>query len=85
MFRSNKHIYVQVIDDSKRHTVVATNSLQLDMKMAKHELAYEVGKLLARRAKKANVEKVVLDCERYKYHGRVKQLAEGVREGGLVF
>lgn len=90
VFRSNKHIYVQLIDDSKRHTLVAANSLQLETTKQKNnktkkQMAQQVGKLLARRAKKANVEKVILGSERYKYNGRVKQLAEGVKEGGVVF
>lgn len=86
VFRSNKNIYAQMIDDRKKHTLVAANSLQLDKKnKTKQDLAREVGELLARRAKKASVKKVVFDRGRYKYHGRVKQLAEKAREGGLDF
>ena len=86
VFRSNKHIYAQLIDDSKMETLVAVSSLQLERKdKTKQELAREVGKLLARKAKKVNISKVVFDRNIYKYHGRVKQLAEGAREGGLDF
>ena len=89
VFRSGKQIYAQVIDDIKGVTVAAASTLEGDLKEklkkggANTEAASEVGKLVAERAKKAGVEKVVFDRGRYVYHGRVKALADGAREGGL--
>lgn len=90
IFRSGKQIYAQVIDDIKGVTVAAASTLDADLKEklksgANVEAAGEVGKLVAERAKKAGVEKVVFDRGRFRYHGRVKALAEGAREGGLQF
>lgn len=91
VFRSGKQIYAQIIDDVKGVTVAAASTLEGDLKEklkkggANTEAATEVGKLVAARAKKAGVEKVVFDRGRYIYHGRVKALAEGAREGGLQF
>lgn len=91
VFRSGKQIYAQVIDDLKGVTVAAASTLEGDLKEklkkggANVEAATEVGKLVAERAKKAGVEKVVFDRGRYVYHGRVKALADGAREGGLQF
>jgi len=113
VFRSNKYIYSQIIDDAKRETLVAASNkdLMTDEKGAalktqnktegtensvsseklsvlsgsKTERAKLVGKLLARRALKKGIKKVVFDRAGYKYHGRVKALAEGAREGGLKF
>lgn len=90
VFRSGKQIYAQVIDDIKGVTLAAASTLDADLKEklksgANVEAATEVGKLVAQRAKKAGVEKVVFDRGRFVYHGRVKALAEGAREGGLSF
>lgn len=91
VFRSGKQIYAQVIDDLNGVTVAAASTVEGDLKEklknggANTEAAAEVGKLIAARAKKAGVEKVVFDRGRYIYHGRVKALAEGAREGGLQF
>jgi large subunit ribosomal protein L18 len=90
VFRSSKQIYAQVIDDSKGETIAAASSLEKDMREALKtganvEAARTVGKHLAERAKKAGVDKVVFDRGGYMYHGRVKALAEGAREGGLDF
>lgn len=91
VFRSGRQIYAQVIDDLNGVTVAAASTLEGDLKEklkkggANTEAATEVGKLVAERAKKAGVEKVVFDRGRYIYHGRVKALAEGAREGGLKF
>jgi len=91
VFRSGKQIYAQVIDDLKGVTLAAASTLEADLKEklkkggANTDAATEVGKLVASRAKKAGVEKVVFDRGRYIYHGRVKALAEGAREGGLSF
>ena len=88
--RSSKHIYAQIIDDVKGHTVAAASSLEKSMKTslktgADKAAATAVGKLLAERAVKAGVESVVFDRGGFRYHGRVKALAEGAREGGLKF
>ena len=89
VFKSAKHFYAQVIDDSKGHTLVAMSSLDKglnseDLK-GKCALAKQVGKLLAEKAKSAGISKVVLDRGGYIYHGRIKAFSDGAREGGLVF
>ncbi|WP_309086513.1 50S ribosomal protein L18 [Chelativorans sp.] len=88
--RSSKHIYAQLIDDVKGHTVAAASTLDKELKGklktgADTEAAGAVGKLIAERAKKAGVDKVVFDRGAYLYHGRVKALADAAREGGLEF
>jgi large subunit ribosomal protein L18 len=88
VFRSAKHIYAQLIDDEKNKTLVSASDLELKRsmkKLKKVEKAKEVGKLIAKKAKDLKIEKVVFDRGGYKYHGRVKALAEGAREGGLKF
>lgn len=86
--RTSMHIYAQIIDDAKGHTVAAASTLEKDAKGksgANIDAASAVGKLLAERAKKAGVKDVVFDRGPYIYHGRVKALAEAAREGGLNF
>jgi len=88
--RTSKHIYVQVIDDAKGHTLAAASTLEKDFKAsaktgADTAAAAAVGKLIAERAVKAGVKEVVFDRGPYIYHGRVKALAEAAREGGLSF
>lgn len=83
VFRSNKQIYAQVINDLTGTTLASASSLGLE-KMPKQEQATKVGELIAEKAKAA-VEAVVFDRNGYLYHGRVKQLAEGARNGGLKF
>ncbi|UCH25283.1 MAG: 50S ribosomal protein L18 [Trueperaceae bacterium] len=85
VFRSAKHIYAQVVDDNAGRTVVEANSKSLAPKGSKVEQAHSVGKALAERAGTAGVGRVVFDRGAYRYHGRVKALAEGAREGGLDF
>ncbi len=88
VFRSNKEIYAQIIDDKSGVTLVTANSLQkeIDKKGKTNiDIATEVGKLLAKNAKEANVTSVIFDRSGYLYHGRVKALADGAREGGLQF
>ena len=87
VFRSNKGIYGQLVDDLEGRTLAAAGwqDLKKSFKGSKTEQAAEVGKLLAANAKKAGVEEVVFDRGGYLYHGRVKALAEGAREGGLKF
>jgi large subunit ribosomal protein L18 len=87
VFRSNKGISAQLVDDLEGKTLVAASWLQLakSFKGNKTEQASEVGKLLAAGAKSAGIERVVFDRAGYLYHGRVKALADGAREGGLRF
>ena len=86
--RSGLHIYAQVIDDAKGVTLAAASSLDADLKLkngSNKDAASKVGKLVAERAKKAGVKQVQFDRGSYLYHGRVKAVAEGAREGGLEF
>ena len=88
--RSSKHIYAQIIDDAKGHTLAAASTIDGDLKGglktgADSAAAAAVGKLIAERAVKAGVKEVVFDRGAYIYHGRVKALAEAAREGGLSF
>jgi large subunit ribosomal protein L18 len=84
--RSNKRIYAQLIDDERGHTVAAAGSHESSLRgLAKGEAAGRVGTLLAERAVQVGVGRVVFDRGGYKYHGRVKALADGAREGGLDF
>ena len=88
--RSSKHIYAQVIDDVKGHTLAAASSMEKDVKGtlktgADKAAAKAIGKLVAERAVKAGVTNVVFDRGAYLYHGRVQSLAEGAREAGLKF
>ena len=90
VYRSSKHIYAQVIDDVKGHTVAAASTLDTDVKGqiktgADTSAASVVGKLLAERAKAAGITEVVFDRGPYLFHGRVKALADAAREGGLSF
>jgi len=87
VFRSNKQIYAQLIDDLAGVTLASASSCSKDLTASgtKSDIAKEVGKLLATKAKEAGIEKVVFDRNGYLYHGRIKSLAEGAREGGLKF
>lgn len=85
VFRASKHIYAQLIDDDKGRTLAAASDLLLKKKGTKMEKAQLVGEDLARRARKLKIKKVVFDRGGYKYHGRVRAVAEGAREGGLEF
>jgi large subunit ribosomal protein L18 len=87
VFRSNRGIDAQLIDDASGRTVAAAGWLQIkkSFKGSKTEQAAEVGKVLAENAKRAGVEEAVFDRAGYLYHGRVKALADGAREGGLRF
>ena len=87
IFRSNKYIYAQLINDLTGHTLATANSKEAavaDMDLSKIDAAKEVGKLVAARASDKGVENAVFDRSGYLYHGRVKALAEGAREGGLT-
>jgi large subunit ribosomal protein L18 len=86
VFRSNKQIYVQLVDDKTGRTLVAASSREEEIaaqKVTKIEQAALVGKLIANKAKEAGIEEVVFDRNGYLYHGRVKSLADAAREGGL--
>ncbi len=86
VFRSNRAIWAQVIDDASGRTLASADSKQLAEKgLAKKDQATKVGALVAERAKAAGIERVVFDRGSYLYHGRVKALADGAREGGLDF
>ena len=86
VFRSEKNIYAQIIDDEKGVTLVSASSLELkETYGGNKEAAKEVGKLVAQKATEAGITEVVFDRGGYIYHGRVAELAEGAREGGLKF
>jgi len=86
VYRSNRGVFAQLIDDSKGQTLAAVNWIEPDLrKLTASAQATRAGELLAERAKAAGVETCVFDRGGYQYHGRVKALAEGAREGGLVF
>lgn len=96
VFRSNKHIYAQIIDDNSGKTLFSANDFELkketisalkkEKKMTtKNVVSYCVGKLIAQKAKDLKNKKIVFDRAGYKYHGRIKALADGAREGGLEF
>jgi len=90
VFRTLNHVYAQIIDDTEGNTLVAASSLESRVReqrngKPKAEVSKLVGALLAQRAKQKRITAVVFDRGGYKYHGRVKALAEGAHEGGLVF
>lgn len=86
VFRSNKYIYGQLIDDEKGKTIIQLNDKDLKLKVkGKIAKAKTLGKAIAEKAKEKKVGKVVFDRAGYKYHGRVKAVADGAREGGLSF
>jgi large subunit ribosomal protein L18 len=88
VFRSNTHIYAQVIDDGSGKTLAAASTVEKELrgsKQTKTEEAAVVGRLIAERAKTAGVERVVFDRAGFRYHGRIKSLADAAREAGLEF
>ena len=88
VFRSNKNIFAQIIDDEKGVTLVSASSIDKELKLTNGgnlEAATKVGELIAKRAKKAKISKVVFDRGGYLYHGRVEALANAARENGLEF
>ena len=85
VFRSNRGIFVQLIDDDAGHTLAAVNWTEPELReLPRMEQAKRAGELLAQRAKDAGAETVIFDRGGYRYHGRVKAFADGVREGGLT-
>lgn len=88
VFRSNKNIFAQIIDDEANKTLVSASSIDKELKLENGgniEAATKVGELIAKRAKKAKISKVVFDRGGYQYHGRVEALAEAARSNGLEF
>lgn len=86
VFRSQKHIYAQLIDDEEGRVLVSASDLNLKLKdKKKSDLAKEVGNSLAQKAIAKGIKKIVFDRRGYKYHGRIKSLAEASKEGGLNF
>lgn len=88
VYRSNKHIYAQLIDDEAGHTVISASTNEKDASLdhtSNIEAAKYVGEQIAKRAKDAGIETIVFDRSGYKYHGRVKALADAAREAGLQF
>lgn len=90
VFRSLQHIYAQVIDDASGHTLVSASTLDTKLResiaeLEVHEQAKAIGRAIAERAKAAGIEQVVFDRAGYVYHGRIKAVADGSREGGLIF
>jgi len=86
VFRSLKHLYVQLIDDQKGTTLASAKDVEVKGEVGKRiDIAFKVGELIAAKAKKLNITEVVFDKSSFKYHGRVKAVAEGARKGGLKF
>jgi large subunit ribosomal protein L18 len=85
IYRSNRHMYAQLINDLDGQTVVSASSLELDGDLDKTGQAREVGRMIAERAKEQGIEKVVFDRNGYIYHGRVAAVADGARDAGLDF
>ena len=85
VFRSNKQIYAQLIDDVAGNTIVAASSMGLDKQGTKSEIAAQVGENVAKKAIAAGIDTVVFDRNGFLFHGRVKALADGARKGGLKF
>ena len=85
VFRSNKQIYVQLIDDLSGKTLAASSSLGITEKLPTKEQAAKVGELIAKKAQEAGITTVVFDRNGYLYHGRVKEVADAARNGGLKF
>ncbi len=85
VFRSNQHIYAQLIDDIAGKTLISIDDLKLKTKGTKKDVSLAVGKELGQKAKEAGIERIVFDRGGYKYHGRVAAVATGAREAGLKF
>ncbi|MGX7591927.1 50S ribosomal protein L18 [Candidatus Karelsulcia muelleri] len=86
VFRSNKHIYVQIIDDVNHHTLLSSSSKKTsNLKITKTKMARKIGMILGEKAKQIGIYKLVFDRNGYLYHGRIKALAEGLRQTGLIF
>ena len=85
LYRSNKQIYAQIVDDISGKTLASASSLKIEDKLPKKEIAAKVGELIAQNAKEAGIETISFDRNGYLYHGRVRELANGARKAGLKF
>ena len=85
VFKSGKHIYAQLIDDSKQVTLLSADSLKIKDKIQATEIAKKIGEMIAVKAKEKKIKKVVFDRAGFIYHGRIKALADSARSGGLKF
>jgi len=85
VFRSSKGMYLQLIDDDKGKTIISAHSKEIKKKDKKAVVSFELGKLIAKKAIEKKIKIIVFDRSGYKYHGRVKAVADGAREGGLKF
>ena len=85
VYRSNKQIYAQIIDDIDGNTLASASSMKIEDKLPKKEIAAKVGELISQKAKEVGIEKVSFDRNGYLYHGRVKELANAARKAGLKF
>lgn len=85
VFKSNTGMYLQLINDNKGITLVSVNAKEVGKKSVKTNLSFEMGKLLAKKASEKNIKQIVFDRAGGKFHGRVKAVADGAREGGLEF
>jgi large subunit ribosomal protein L18 len=85
VFRSNKGMYLQLVDDAKGNTLASVHSKEIKKKDKKISISFEMGKLIAKKALDKKIKQAVFDRGGYKYHGRVKAAADGAREGGLEF
>ncbi len=85
VFKSNTGMYLQIIDDTRSKTLLAAHSKEVKAKGKKTEISFELGKLIAKKALEKKIDTVVFDRSGNKYHGRIKMVAEGARDGGLKF
>ncbi len=85
VYRSNKHLYAQAIDDTRGITLCAASDKNIEARGKEKNIAREIGKIIATSCQKKGISQVVFDRREYKYHGKVKEFAEGAREGGLQF
>ncbi|MFH1522297.1 MAG: 50S ribosomal protein L18 [Patescibacteria group bacterium] len=85
VFRSNKGMYLQLVDDQVGKTLASAHSKEVKKKDKKVSISLELGKIIAKKAQNIKINKIVFDRSGYKYHGRVKAVADGAREGGLKF
>lgn len=85
VYRSNRAMFLQLIDDEANKTLASASSLEVKEAGKKTEISLHLGKLIAKKAQEKKISQVVFDRSSYKYHGRVKAVADGAREGGLIF
>jgi len=85
VFRSLRHLYIQLIDDNAGKTLVSVKDSEVNEKGKKSEVAFKAGEVMAQKAAKIGIKEIIFDRNSYKYHGRVKAIADGIRKGGLKF